>query len=705
MAKLKDLKVTIGLSKKGLTKLNSDLRSTKANFRRNFGQIQAMAQNMGRNLSVGVTAPLGIMAVQSVKAFDTQAKAIAQVEAGLKSTGAQVGFTSQELQKMASDLQTKTLFGDEVILKDATAQLLTFTNIAGDQFGRTQKAALDLATRLDGDLKSASIQLGKALNDPIANLSALSRSGIQFSAEQKEVIKSLAETNQLAEAQTVILDELEKQYGGSAEAAAEAGTGPFKQLANTIGDLSEEFGKLINDMIRPLIPRVQDIVGAFSNLSDGSKKLILVIGIGAAALGPALLATSALMTSFTSIAGTMGISMTAALGPVSLLAAAIGVTLAGAFVILKGAERRSRKRLEGLDKTVQELYGNIEEGSEEAARSVAVIDGVFDRLDTDDVIDLTNANGELKKRLSALRSESLKTAQQMYRQGKITDINAEATARFRLGLGTLRSEYDSLVHVVKEETDATEDSAEANELSKEAFKRQLEKAAELREEKERLAEATRTYVGTVEDEKAAQEGLREAYGAFTGTLQEVAMEEEQLLDEDSTDRIKHGTKLIADINNAAQHMGSAFNIASGMVGAAFDNIRDKSQGFHMYLKQMLVDLLKKAIALAAAFAAMSVIMSPAAMAKAGFGSFKEFMMGGFGIPQMANGGLFTGASLAMVGEGPGTSAINPEVVAPLDKLQQMMGGGNVTVTGMIRGNDILLSNERSLLDRNRVRGF
>ena len=62
-------------------------------------------------------------------------------------------------------------------------------------------------------------------------------------------------------------------------------------------------------------------------------------------------------------------------------------------------------------------------------------------------------------------------------------------------------------------------------------------------------------------------------------------------------------------------------------------------------------------------------------------------------------------SLAMVGEGAGTSLSNPEVVAPLDKLQQMMGGGNVTVTGMIRGQDILISNERSLLDRNRVRGF
>ena len=229
MAKMKDLLVVIGLDGKSLNKLNKDLRGVKARFRNNLSEIQAMTQNVGRNLTMGLTAPLGIMAVQSVKAFDAQAKAIAQVEQGLKSTSGQVGFTSAELQKMASDLQTKTLFGDEVILKDATAQLLTFTNIAGDNFARTQKVALDLATRLDGALKSASIQLGKALNDPVANLSALSRSGIQFSADKKEVIKSLAETGQLAEAQGVILEELERQYGGSAEAAALAGTGPFTQ--------------------------------------------------------------------------------------------------------------------------------------------------------------------------------------------------------------------------------------------------------------------------------------------------------------------------------------------------------------------------------------------------------------------------------------------------------------------------------------------
>ena len=203
MAKLKDLVVAIGANTTDFDKkIGKSMHKIKA-----FGKN---TKRLGKDLTMGLTAPIAALGFTAVKAFQQQAKAIAQVEAGLKSTGASVGYTSQQLQQMASDLQSKTLFGDEQILKDATSQLLTFTNITGEQFARTQQAALDLATRLDGDLKGASIQLGKALNDPVANLSALSRSGIQFSDEQKEVIKSMAETGRLAEAQTLILDELNK---------------------------------------------------------------------------------------------------------------------------------------------------------------------------------------------------------------------------------------------------------------------------------------------------------------------------------------------------------------------------------------------------------------------------------------------------------------------------------------------------------------
>ena len=58
MAKLKDLKVVIGLSKRGLTKLNADLRRTKSNFKRNFGEISAMANRAGAVIATGVAAGL-----------------------------------------------------------------------------------------------------------------------------------------------------------------------------------------------------------------------------------------------------------------------------------------------------------------------------------------------------------------------------------------------------------------------------------------------------------------------------------------------------------------------------------------------------------------------------------------------------------------------------------------------------------------------
>ena len=74
------------------------------------------------------------------------------------------------------------------------------------------------------------------------------------------------------------------------------------------------------------------------------------------------------------------------------------------------------------------------------------------------------------------------------------------------------------------------------------------------------------------------------------------------------------------------------------------------------------------------------------------------------IPAFADGGIVSGPTLGLVGEYPGAST-NPEVIAPLDKLRSMMGGQNVVVTGKISGRDILLTSERNAIDRNRVRGF
>jgi len=77
------------------------------------------------------------------------------------------------------------------------------------------------------------------------------------------------------------------------------------------------------------------------------------------------------------------------------------------------------------------------------------------------------------------------------------------------------------------------------------------------------------------------------------------------------------------------------------------------------------------------------------------------------IPAFAEGGLVSGATLGLIGEGRGTSMSNPEVIAPLDKLKSMIGQGNgsIEVFGSISGQDILLSSTRARNNRTRTRGY
>lgn len=211
-------------------------RRQKASLKRVGAGFKALGAAI---LGIGITRFIRKIA-QATKAQD---QAVAQLRQGLKTTDNAAGFTLGQLTKYASELQAVTTFGDEKLIA-AQAQLISFTSIAGDEFKRTLAIAGDLSIRFGTDLKSSVIQLGKALNDPIANLSALSRSGIQFSTAQKTLIKSLVETGRMAEAQRVILGELETQFGGSAKAARDTFGGAIEGLNNAFGDLLESKGGL-----------------------------------------------------------------------------------------------------------------------------------------------------------------------------------------------------------------------------------------------------------------------------------------------------------------------------------------------------------------------------------------------------------------------------------------------------------------------------
>lgn len=621
----KTLSVKLSLNDK---QFQSSLKKATRSMKKFGRSMQRTGQTLSRNL----TLPIIALGAASVKAFDTQQKAIAQVESGLRSTGEAAGFTSQQLQKMAANLQGKTLFGDEVILKDATAQLLTFTNIAGEQFERTQIAALNLATRLDGDLKSASIQLGKALNDPVANLSALSRSGIQFSTSQKEVIKSLAESGRLAEAQTIILDELEKQYGGAAEAARLAGLGPFQALQMVLSDLSEEFGAIIMENLEPFRAKVEQIVKFLQNLTDEQRRTLVSFAGYAAVIGPALIIFGKLITSIGAVINSLRtLSLFLATNPFTLFAAAV----AGLVTVMG-----------------------------------------FAILDTEKFIVTALKMGKVGKFIAKVVLAALSA------------INPKYAAYFAV--------LDDVSEGLEEQEKNLIDSTNEVDANKKAV--------------DKLTKSIQNL--SIETDKGVNIKVTKSFEQISKELNSIELSE--IDEEEQLEKLAFDTEDIANkflnLQSLTEEMNGSFESFGRVLQGTFAQALQSSDGFFKSFVAGAKQAMAALMAQLAATLALNALLGGSKLGGmmglkdiGGFGGIGGALKGLF----MAEGGLATGATLAMVGEGPGTSMANPEVIAPLDKLKSMMGqGGNsVEVFGTISGADILLSSDRARNNRTKTRGY
>lgn len=288
-----------------------------ASFQKSMGNLSRKLTGMGQSLSIGVTAPLAVFGKTAFDAAIQSREAFAQVEAALASMGDASGKTAEELQKSAKQLETFSNFDDDDILQKVTANLLTFGNVAGEQFDRAQQAAVDLSARLGQDLQSSTIMLGKALNDPIAGITAMTRVGVSFTEEQKEMIKAMAEAGDVAGAQDLILQELEKQYGGAAKAAREAAPGgdqlqAWRTLQETIGERLVVAFEAIEKAVTP-------IINAFLELDEGTQTTIIVVAALAAAIGPALIVIGAMASGLGALAA-LGAPLAAAFGVIKVAA-------------------------------------------------------------------------------------------------------------------------------------------------------------------------------------------------------------------------------------------------------------------------------------------------------------------------------------------------------------------------------------------------
>ncbi|MCI4566381.1 hypothetical protein [Lysobacter sp. CFH 32150] len=238
-ADLADIKQGLGLLRGDLAKLKTDAARAVPDAgqwsRGIAGARHEVVKLAGAFLSLRAVGAVIRGIIENTRESE---EAMAQLRAGIKSTGGIAGVTADEIALYASALQKTTTFSDDAIVR-MSAVVATFTNIRGAVFKDAIPAILDLSVRLGTDLNSAAIQVGKALNDPVKGITALGRAGVQFSTQQKEVIADLVETGDVAKAQRIILAELTTQMGGSAPAAADTLSGALQQARNAFGDLLE----------------------------------------------------------------------------------------------------------------------------------------------------------------------------------------------------------------------------------------------------------------------------------------------------------------------------------------------------------------------------------------------------------------------------------------------------------------------------------
>lgn len=284
------LAVEHGLLQQGLARSEQEVAKTTKAIQKRGREIA----DFGRSMSLAVSVPILGLAASSIKAAKESADALGQVKAALASMGDASGRTAEQLQALAGQQMRQSLFDDDQILREVTANLLTFGSVSGEQFDRAQQAALDLATRMNGDLKGATIQIGKALNDPIKGVSALAKAGIQFTADQKAMIASLVETGDVAGAQKIILAELEKQFSGSAKAARDAD--PGAALAQSFANFQEEIGGKLLPLLPAITAAITGVLDAFGQLSPGMQQAVIVAAGAGVAFGPLLVALGGLVT-------------------------------------------------------------------------------------------------------------------------------------------------------------------------------------------------------------------------------------------------------------------------------------------------------------------------------------------------------------------------------------------------------------------------
>tara|TARA_R110002050_G_scaffold291078_1_gene445180 strand:- start:6463 stop:8586 length:2124 start_codon:yes stop_codon:yes gene_type:complete len=360
-------------------KLNATLKTTSTRT----GTATANIQRFGISFRsvvgpmVALTGAL-TLANKSLNTFGKRQADLKVLASQLERIGSGGAEQLQQLKAAADELGDATLFSQDDFIESFNV-LTSFRAIAVKSFTEVSEVAADIAQVMGTDVKSATVQLAKALEDPTRGLTALSRSGITFDPVQTKMIKNLVKSNKLLEAQALILKTVKGQYVETARAAGTGFAGAMDLVAENAGDAAEALGKGLEPAATAAANAIAAVLENVSKIPAPAGQLAIQIGLvtgGVIALTKAVKAF--LATKLAGIIGTQ-IALFKAFGAqIYLTAAAQGaLNLAVAafpFAIAALAIGSLIKTLYDA-KTAQERFNNaIADGSVESLKAAISIE-------------------------------------------------------------------------------------------------------------------------------------------------------------------------------------------------------------------------------------------------------------------------------------------------------------------------------------------
>lgn len=229
-----------------------------------------IAKTMGLIFTVDKGVELFKSSIESAEAMEKTSR---QTEAVIKSTGGAAHVSAAQVEELSTSISNQTGKSVESVQAGAN-MLLTFKNIRNesgknnDIFNRSTQTIQDMAAAMGGggkgssvNVKSQAILLGKALNDPVKGLTALTRVGVSFTDQQKKQITQMVKSGNTLGAQKIILKELNSEFGGSAKAqttAADKARNAWHNFQIALGD--------------KLLPIVDKVAVGFTHFITGMQK-------------------------------------------------------------------------------------------------------------------------------------------------------------------------------------------------------------------------------------------------------------------------------------------------------------------------------------------------------------------------------------------------------------------------------------------------